>query len=173
MTITEPRGALWGRSGQKQFWLLSDLLCKLFCCESCTFCHQATLKERHKSLYNSIKISERCFLCRSVVFCPTCQECPQCCSTSASRGQTNQIVKFRSPWGASPQIIRIFKERSTPTRFLELTNFDQVSNDHKWLYVNPLRNSYMMETLHAQNNAVHKSDISITFFSRLFLVQKT
>ena len=34
-----------------------------------------------------IKICERCFLCHSIVFCKTCNKCPNCCLKSACRGQ--------------------------------------------------------------------------------------
>ena len=37
-------------------------------------------------------ICERCFLCISVVFCPTCQQCPHCCSKSAYSGQTASVL---------------------------------------------------------------------------------
>ena len=36
---------------------------------------------------------ERCFLCISVVFCPTCHQCPCCCSKSACTGQTEPLLE--------------------------------------------------------------------------------
>ena len=58
---------------------LSDFKCKLSCCRSCTFCCQATTKERTKSCFKFNKMCKRCFLCRSVEFCPEYQECPNYC----------------------------------------------------------------------------------------------
>ena len=40
---------------------LPDFKCKLFCCESCTFCHQAAIKERHKTHCKTNKTCEKCF----------------------------------------------------------------------------------------------------------------
>ena len=39
-----------------------------------------------------LNFCEQCFLCHSVVFCPTCSKCPQCCSKSACRGQTSNLL---------------------------------------------------------------------------------
>ena len=62
--------------------------CKLCCCKSCTYCTRAFAKEKCKSrrvrLLSElqIKICERCFLYRSIVFCKTCNKCPTCCLKS-------------------------------------------------------------------------------------------
>ena len=68
----------------------------LSCCISCTFCCQASTKERFKSSYCNVskvtKVCEICFLCRSIEFCPDCHKCPSCCSRSTCRGQIAPIL---------------------------------------------------------------------------------
>ena len=54
-------------------------------------------KERCKSrcctkLQREIRVSEKCFLCRSLVFCKTCSKCQTCCSKSACRGKTSKFL---------------------------------------------------------------------------------
>ena len=76
-------------------------LCKLSCCKKCTFCARALAKERVKSRVVrvsdtkklQIKICEQCFLCHSIVCCPTCSKCPQCCTKSTCRGQTSKFLE--------------------------------------------------------------------------------
>ena len=76
-------------------------LCKLSCCKKCTFCARALAKERVKSRAVrvsdikklQIKICEQCFLCHSIVCCPTCSKCPQCCTKSTCRGQTSKFLE--------------------------------------------------------------------------------
>ena len=52
----------------------------LTCYRSSIFCCRVAAKERFKSSYcktsKVIKVCERCFLCRSIEFCPECYECP-------------------------------------------------------------------------------------------------
>ena len=64
------------RSQGEDFRTLSDLEGKLSFCRSCTFCCQASAKERIKSRCKTNKVCERCFLCRSVQCSPKCQKCP-------------------------------------------------------------------------------------------------
>ena len=40
-----------------------------------------------------IKICEQCFLCHSIVCCPTCSKYPQCCTKSTCRGQTSKFLE--------------------------------------------------------------------------------
>ena len=76
-------------------------LCKLSCCQKCTFCARALAKERVKSRAVrvsdtkklQIKICEQCFLCHSIVCCPTCSKYPQCCTKSTCRGQTSKFLE--------------------------------------------------------------------------------
>ena len=54
------------------------------------FCQRVSTKERCKSqllLSLSVKVCERCFLCRSLVFCKAYKKSPNCCSRSTCRGQ--------------------------------------------------------------------------------------
>ena len=41
---------------------------------------------------HKIKICEKCFLCHSIVLCPTCNKCQKCCTKSACRGQTSKLL---------------------------------------------------------------------------------
>ena len=34
-----------------------------------------------------------CYLCRSIVFCQTCNQCPNCCTRSTSRGKTTEFLE--------------------------------------------------------------------------------
>ena len=53
-------------------------------------------KERRKSQYLSNvhrnKICEKCFLCRSFVFCKACSQCPTCCYRSSCRGEIKPVL---------------------------------------------------------------------------------
>ena len=70
--------------------------CILSCCQSCSFClfPRATTKERYKSLYSKDrnKRCQRCFLCKSMSFCPACSKYPQCCPKFGCRGQATEIL---------------------------------------------------------------------------------
>ena len=83
--------------------------CKVSCCKSCTFCTLPFAKEKYKSWRvrllseMQIKMCERCFLCRTIVFCKTCNKCPSCCLKSACRGQTSKLLANMatpSPFGS-------------------------------------------------------------------------
>ena len=54
-------------------------------------------KSRVSSLLYSkksqIKICEKCFLCHSIVLCSSCNKCPKCCTKSACRGQTSELLE--------------------------------------------------------------------------------
>ena len=53
-------------------------------------------KERRKShLLSNVhrnKICEKCFLCRSLVFCKSCHQCPTCCYRSSCRGEVKSVL---------------------------------------------------------------------------------
>ena len=56
------------------------------CCQSCSFCRRVVAKERRNARSSNVnKVCEKCFLCRSVEFCPQCYKCPTCCTKSACR----------------------------------------------------------------------------------------
>ena len=69
--------------------------CRLLCCK-CSYCHRVATKERRNSQCMSNlhrnKICERCFLCRSLVFCKSCHQCPTCCYRSSCRGQVTAVL---------------------------------------------------------------------------------
>ena len=39
-----------------------------------------------------IKVCERCFLCHSVVLCPSCSKCKRCCIRTSCRGKTSKLL---------------------------------------------------------------------------------
>ena len=60
-----------------------------------------------------IKICERCFLCRSIEFCPECPRYPSCCSRSICCCQIAPVWGNMAALGASPKVIGIIKEGYT------------------------------------------------------------
>ena len=142
----------------------SSVTCVLSCCFSCTFCRRVAAKERRNSRTSKInKICERCFLCKSLEFCTKCHKCPTCCT--------------RSSWAAldvNPKVVSVLKEgyvltfRSRPY----LTREPTITS----CYVDPRRNSYLLEALHQllNKNAVElvQNPQSLGFYNRLFLVPK-
>ena len=87
-----------------------DFKCKASCCFSCSFCARALTKERVKSRAGRvlskellIKICEKCFLCHSIVLCPTCKECKKCCLKSSCRGKTSKLLDSVVTNGCRPQ----------------------------------------------------------------------
>ena len=115
--------------------------CKMSCCKSCTFCARAFPKERFKSRVSSllfskisqIKICEKCFLCHSIVLCPTCNKCQKCCTKSAYRGQTSKFLAgsgCRSESCSNP-------ERGLPPPLSDLAKTHKVSHSHKLLCQSP------------------------------------
>ena len=156
-------------------------LCKFKCCTFCSYCIRAFAKERSKSQVSRLffspeklqnKICERYFLCHSVVFCQTCNKCQKCCLKSTCRGQTSKFLADLAKPG--PKIVRILKEGYTlPFQNRpNLTRYPSVIS----CYVNPQRNSYLLEALHQliDKNAVElvQNKKSLAFFNRLFLVPK-
>ena len=143
--------------------------CKLSCCHRCLYCPRAFTKERYKSWGSrlsleklQIKICEKCFLCHSIVLCKSCLKCYQCC------------YQICLNLGAGPKIVQILREGYTlPFRIRpNLTRSPTVVSR----YVNPHRNSYLLEALHQliDKNAVElvHNQTSLGFFNRLFLVPK-
>ena len=119
--------------------------------------------------YKDCKLkSGKSFLCHSIFLCSTCNKCQKCCLKSACRGQT---------WldqGTGPKIVQMLKEGcSLPFQIQpNLTRSPTVIT----CYVNPHRNSYLLEALHQliDKNAVElvHNPTSLGFFNRLFLVPK-
>ena len=124
-------------------------------------------QERCKSRLSSTnKICERCFLCRSIVFCKMCHKCPNCCSKSTCWDQIAPVLgKMGSP-RRQPQ-----SSNNLPFRFRpNLTTSPNIIS----CCVNPHRNLYLLEALHQlmTKNAVEPvtNQTSLGFFNQLFLV---
>ena len=94
-------------------------------------------QERCKSRSSSTnKICERCFLCRSIVFCKMCHKCPNCCSKSTCRNQIAPVLgKMGSP-RRQPQSSNNPQRRLHPT-LLVPAKLDQVTKHHKLLCKSP------------------------------------
>ena len=90
------------------------------CCQSCSFCNysRATAKERYKtrSKFEANKACQRCFLCRSLSFCPLCSKCPTCCHKNQCWGKTPELLASLAKVG--------FKSQSSfPSRGRLLSSF--------------------------------------------------
>ena len=153
----------------------------LSCCSSCSFCARALPKERVKSR------SAGCY-CRNhklkyvkSVSCVTQLSCVQPVTNVKNAAQNlpvgARLQNFWQTWldlGAGPKMVQILKEGYTlPFRIRpKLTRSPTVIS----CYVNPHRNSYLLEALHQliDKNAVElvQNQTSLGFFNRLFLVPK-
>ena len=73
-------------------------------------------KSRHVRLLskNQIKICERCFLCRSIVFCQSCNKCPTCSLKLACRGQISNLLESSSKAGCRSESFTNVKTRLHP-----------------------------------------------------------
>ena len=106
--------------------------------------------------------------------CKTCHKCQKCCSKSSSRSQTSKFWQIWLNLGAGLKVVQILNEGYTlPFRTRpKLTRCPTVVS----CYVNPHRNSYLLEALHQliDKNAVElvQNQTSLGFFNRLFLVPK-
>ena len=147
----------------------------LSCCKSCSFCRRVAAKERHKSQSSKgNKICEKCFLCKSLEFCKKCHKCPTCCTKSTCRGQITPVLGKmgslrRRPQSTSSPQRRLYTSLPVPAQF------DQKTHNNS-CYVNPHRNSYLLEASHQllDKNAVElvQNPQSLGFYNRLFLVPK-
>ena len=70
---------------------------------------------------------KRCFLCRSLEFCPACNKCPNCCSRSTCTDKATAVLGNLGNLGDQP------KGHKNPQRRLhqDPTKFDKVTNHHK------------------------------------------
>ena len=110
----------------------------------------------------------------SLVLCKTCNKCQTCCTKSACRGQTSKFLAnlvgsgCRSESGSNP-------ERGLHPPLLDPAQTHKVSHSIS-CYVNPHRNSYLLEALHQliNKNVVElvQNQTSLRFFNHLFLVPK-
>ena len=155
----------------------SDFKCRLSCCK-CSYYHRVATKERRKShLLSNIhrnKICEKCFLCRSLVFCKSCHQCPTCCYRSSCRGEVKPVLGEMGSLGFESKgshhteggLYSSFRIRPHLTRSPTV-----ISNYH-----NPTKQSFLLEALYQliNKNAVEPVDNpnSLGFYNRLFLVPK-
>ena len=154
---------------------------QLSCCHGCLYCPRAFTKERYKSWGSrlsieklQIKICEKCFLCYSIVLCKSCLKSNQCCTQSTCRGQTSKFLANLAGNGCRTESgSNLERGLHLPFRIRpKLTRSPTVIS----CYVNPHRNSYLLEALHQLMNKkaielVH-NQTSLGFFNRLFLVPK-
>ena len=149
----------------------NSFTCILSCCKSCSFCRRVAAKERHKSRPSKgNKICEKCFLCKSLEFCKKCHKCPTCCTKSTCRGQITPVLGKMGGFRRQPQ------STSSPQRRLYTSLPVPAQPTITSCYVNPHRNSYLLEALHQllDKNAVElvQNPQSLGFYNRLFLVPK-
>ena len=115
------------------------------------------------------KICERCFLCHSIVLCKSCNKCHTCCNKSAC--PTSKLLANLAGSGCRSESSSNPERGLHPTR-PNLTRSPTVIS----CYVNPHRNSYLLEALHQlmDKNAIElvHNQTSLGFFNRLFLVPK-
>ena len=151
------------------------------CCHRCLYCPRAFTTERYKSWGSRLSL-EKCKL-KSVksVSCVTQLSCVNTASNVINVVPNlpvgARLQNFWQTWldlGAGPKIVQILREGYTlPFRIRSnLTRSPTVVSR----YVNPHRNSYLLEALHQlmNKNAVELvyNQTSLGFFNRLFLVPK-
>ena len=159
-------------------WKFTDknsITCILSCCFSCTFCRKVAAKERRNSRTSNVnKICKRCLLCKSIEFCTKCHKCPTCCTKSSCRVKIARVWEKWAALGVNPKVTSVLREgyilpfRTRPF----LTRKPTVTS----CYVDPHRNSYLLEALHQllDKKAVElaQNPQSLGFYNRLFLVPK-
>ena len=124
-----------------KYWF--KVKCKASCCITCSYCTRSFPKERIKSRVSRLslqklqnKVCEKCFLCHSIVLCPTCNKCQKCCTRSACRGQTSEILENLAGSGSRS------KSSSDPKRGLhpplpDPAKAHKVTHDYKLLCQSP------------------------------------
>ena len=157
------------------------LTCKASCCLKCSYCARAFPKERNKSWAAGCHYTNYALKSVKSVSCVTQLSCAQSV-TNVNNVVTNlpvgaRLQNFWQTWlnlGAGPKIVQILKEGYTLPFWIrpKLTRSPTVIS----CYVNPHRNSYLLEALHQliDNNAVElvHNQTSLGFFNQLFLVLK-
>ena len=120
------------------------------------------------------KICEKRFLYHSIVLCKSCNKCHECCLKSACRGQTSKLLANLAGSGCWSESCSNPKRGVLPP-LSDPAKVSKMSHCHN-RYVNPHRNSYLLEAMHQliDKNAVElvQNKKSLGFFNRLFLVPK-
>ena len=137
----QPTGRTAGREPSYSTETTQRHFCKIKCCEPCSYCPRAFAKERNKSrgsrlsfLSNRLysKICERCFLCHSIVLCPTCNKCRKCCHHSSCRGSTSKLLASLAGAGGRSESGSNF-EGGLPPPLPDPTQTHKVSHSRKLL----------------------------------------
>ena len=157
---------------------LLKIKCKASCCLTCSYCTQ-----KRELSPGSAGCHCKSYKLKSVksVSCVTQLSCVQPVTTVKNAAPNlpvrARLQNFWQTWldlGAGPKVVQMLKEGYTlPFRIRpRLTRSPTVIS----CYVNPHRNSYLLEALHQliAKNAVElvKHQTSLGFFNRLFLVPK-
>ena len=87
------------------------------------------------------KFCEKCFLCRTLRFCPQCLQCPQCCKCTASGGSAPKLLANMVPPGRKPDSsVHLERRVHSP-----IQNKTPLVRDPLIIsgYANPRRNLYL------------------------------
>ena len=134
-------GRTAGREPSYRSKTIQRHFCKIKCCEPCSYCPRAFAKERNKSRGSRLssfskesysKICERCFLCHSIVLCPTCNKCQKCCHNLSCRGSIPTLLEsLAGARGRSEG--NSFFERGLPPPLPDSTQAHKISHSRKLL----------------------------------------
>ena len=123
-------------------------------------------------LSKKIKICERCFLCPSIVFCLTYNQCPNCCSRSTRRGKTAKLLANLGNSGCRSESGKN-TERRLDAPLSDLAELDKVTNHHKLLCQSPQETLPVLHQLINKNTVeLVKNQTSLGVFKLLFSVSK-
>ena len=123
-------------------------------------------------MYTEIKYVKD--MCRSLVFCKSCSQCPTCCYRSAARGQIKSVLGEMGSLGFKSKSSQHIEGGYTlPFRFRpHLARSPTVISN----YHNSAKQSFLVEALYQliNKNAVEpvENQNSLGFYNRLFLVPK-
>ena len=144
--------------------------CKASCCITCSFCTRAFPKERIKSRVSRLSLQKL----HSIVLCPTCNKCQKCCTKSACRGKTSELLANLAGPGSSS------KSSSDPKRGLHPSLPDpakarKVTQGCQLLCQSPQEQLPVGGITSAHSQKCCRTSKKLNFsgvFNRLFLVPK-
>ena len=134
-------GRTAGREPSYRSKTIQRHFCKIKCCEPCSYCPRAFAKERNKSRGSRLsslskesysKICERCFLCHSIVLCPTCNKCQKCCHNLSCRGSIPTLLESLAGARGRSEGNSYF-ERGLPPPLPDSTQAHKISHSRKLL----------------------------------------
>ena len=177
ISVTGQKNSVHVTSGSREQQSDFKFECRLSCCK-CSYCHRVATKERRKShLLSNVhrnKICEKCFLCRSLEFCKSCQQCPHAVIDPPVGARLHRCWEKWEALGSSPKVVTTLREGYTlPFRFRpHLTRSPTVISN----YHNSAKQSFLIEALYQliNKNAVEpvQNQNSLGFYNWLFLVPK-